>query len=171
MPEGRLRLTGIDEGFQVRLTTELQGADSPRAVAHALGNLFPELNPEPLPDEPEFGAAVNVEWAFDQVSMRTFLTFLHEQRILDTALDAMARDLSQNRTVFSISRQAALAGKISFPIPSEEPLGGVFTLEIEGEGLGEWLQAATWHPGRTQVPRTVHDDRAMDDDGEASTWL
>ncbi len=114
---------------------------------------------------------MNAEWVFTQVSMRTFLSFLHEQRILDTALDAMARELSENRTVFSISRQAALAGKISFPIPGEEPLGGVFTLEIEGEGLGEWLQAATWHPGRTQVPRSVHDDRAMDDDGEASTWL
>ena len=64
-----------------------------------------------------------------------------------------------------------MLGKIAFPIPGESPLGGVLTIEIEGDGLEDWLQAATWHEGRSQVPRAINDDLAMADDGEASTWV
>jgi predicted RNA binding protein with dsRBD fold (UPF0201 family) len=171
MEGARLRLTGVGEGLEVQVTTSLRGADSPSAVAQALSALFPDARPEQLPPEPSFGSAVRADWTFENVSMQTFLTQLHEQRILDTALDAMAKNLHGNQTVFSVSRLAALAGKIAFPIPGEQPLGGVFTITLTGTGLQEWLQAATWHAGRSQVPRTIQDDRAMDDDGEASTWL
>ena len=40
-----------------------------------------------------------------------------------------------------------MAGKVAFPLPDDNPLGGVITIEISGENLGDWL-GATWHNGR-----------------------
>ena len=117
------------------------------------------------------GHPSKITWSFDDVSLGVFLHQLHEQRILDTALDAMSTEMKETTTTFSISRQAAVAGKISFPIPGDEPIGGVFRITISGEGLDDWLQAATWHSGRGQVPRHINDERAMGEDGEATTWV
>jgi len=171
MVDQRLRLSGVGEGFSVLVSTQIRGADSPVQVGNALLNVFPDAGiPQETP-EPVFGKASNLDWSFENVSLKTFLQLLHEQRILDTALDTMARGMQGDKTEFSIARLAALAGKIAFPIPGEAPLGGVFTVTIEGNGLDEWLQAATWHPGRSQVPRSINDERAMTEDGDASTWL
>ena len=49
--------------------------------------------------------------ASDNVSMQTFLEVIHNQFILDTALDYMSANLDENGTVFHISRQAAMAGR------------------------------------------------------------
>ena len=54
---------------------------------------------------------------FENLSLAVFLQQLHEQRILDTALDAMSRNMDGETTVFEIGRLAAVAGKIAFPIP------------------------------------------------------
>jgi predicted RNA binding protein with dsRBD fold (UPF0201 family) len=140
-------------------------------VFSALQLLFPEVNIEPWPVEPSFGHASNHEWSFDDLSLATFLTQLHEQRILDTALDAMSQNMGEDSTTFQIARQAAVAGKIAFPIPGDRPVGGVVEITITGQGLADWLQAATWHPGRSQVPRHINDERSMNDDGESATWV
>ena len=170
MQGSRIRLTGIGEGLESTLQTTLGGGDSPLLVLQALNTIFPELNRSTLDPEPIFGKAIKTQWEFEKVSLESFLQLLHEQRILDTALDAMSRGLNGERTMFHLSRQAAMAGKIAFPIPGEQPLGGVFEIHLSGNGLIEWLEAATWHSGRTQVPRSIDDERAMQDDGEASTW-
>ena len=99
------------------------------------------------------------------------MKLLHKQRILDTALDAMSKNLQDRTTVFELSRQAALAGIVSFPLPNEIPLGGVFTVTLVGDDLNDWLEAATWHAGRDSVPRTIGDDNTMAVDGEAATWV
>lgn len=166
----RLRLTGIGEDLSTTVVTVLSGADSPRRVLQAIHSFFPEANVDSMPDEPSFGSAVDELWSFEGLPMQTFLAALHEQRILDTALDFMSRDIVEDSTEFTISRQAAIVEKISFPIPGKEPVGGVITVRLQGSGLKEWLEAATWHNGRAQVPRTIHDERSMLDDGEASTW-
>ncbi len=171
MVEQRLRLTGVGEGMAVKVETDLRGADSPSKVLAALNTLFPTIGVDSMPKEPSFGSGIDVVWSFEDVSLAVFLNQLHEQRILDTALDAMSAGLNGTTTTFALSRLAAAAGKISFPIPGDEPLGGIVSLSIRGEGLEEWLQAATWHPGRSQVPRSINDDLAMEPDGEASTWL
>ncbi len=151
--------------------TVLSGADSPQKVMQAVHSFFPEAKVETMPDEPSFGSAVDALWSFEGLPMQTFLAALHEQRILDTALDFMSRNIVEEHTEFTISRQAAVVEKVSFPIPGKEPVGGVITVRLEGSGLKEWLEAATWHNGRAQVPRTINDERSMLDDGEASTWL
>ena len=166
----RLRLTGTGEGLSIRVMTVLSGADSPQKVMQAVHSFFPEANVEAMPEEPTFGSAVDELWSFDGLSMQTFLAALHEQRILDTALDFMSRNIVEDRTEFTLSRQAAVVEKVSFPIPGKEPVGGVITVQLQGSGLKEWLEAATWHNGRAQVPRTINDERSMLNNGEASTW-
>lgn len=171
MEGSRIRLTGTGEGFATKVCTVLSGADSPQSVLAALQLLFPEIQVDDLPGEPSFGHASHHEWAFVDVSLHAFLNQLHEQRILDTALDAMSLNMEGTSTTFSIARQAAVAGKIAFPIPGDRPLGGVFDITISGQGLTDWLQAATWHAGRSQVPRHINDERSMEADGEATTWI
>lgn len=171
MEGSRLRLTGTGEGFSTSVRTVLTGADSPEKVVTALQQIFPDAVMDQLPGEPSFGQASNATWSFVDVSLATFLNQLHEQRILDTALDAMSLGMNDSSTTFQISRVAALAGKIAFPIPGDRPLGGVFEVSIVGDGLADWLQAATWHSGRSQIPRHINDDHSMSEDGEATTWV
>ena len=82
----------------------------------------------------------------------------------------MSVNLDSTGTIFQISRQAAMAGKVAFPLPGDIPLGGIITVEIGGENLEDWLEAATWHSGRENIPRRVGDELTMDDNGEAVTW-
>ena len=103
------------------------------------------------------------------LSLEIFLEQLRKQSILDTAMDAMGKNLIGQKTTFRISRLAAFAGKISFSY-EEVPLGGCFEIQLEGMGLSDWLEACTWHSGRQNVPRQLHDDAAMDEHGDASTW-
>ena len=79
--------------------------------------------------------------------------------------------LENNQTKFRLSRQAAIVGKVAFPLPNEEPLGGVITVTLNGEHLSDWLVAATWHKGRDVIPRSIADESAMDSDGDAVTWI
>ncbi len=167
----RLRLTGTGEGFSTTVRTVLSGADSPQRVMDALHHIFPDAVVDELPEEPTFGRASGATWSFDDLSLATFLNQLHEQRILDTALDAMSLNMQEESTTFQIGRLAAVVGKIAFPIPGDRPLGGVFEITIVGKGLTDWLQAATWHPGRSQVPRQINDEHSMEQDGESSTWV
>ena len=171
MEGSRLRLTGTGEGFATVVRTTLSGADSPRRILDALQRIFPDAEVDMLPDEPSFGRGSDQTWSFEDLSLATFLNQLHEQRILDTALDAMSVNMKEETTTFHIARLAAVAGKIAFPIPGDRPLGGVFEISIAGKGLSDWLQAATWHAGRSQVPRHINDERSMDEDGESSTWI
>jgi predicted RNA binding protein with dsRBD fold (UPF0201 family) len=82
----------------------------------------------------------------------------------------MGRNMKDNTTQFSLTRQAAIVGKVAFPLPDETPLGGTIDVHLTAPNLLDWLHAATWHKGRDHVPRTLDDERAMAKDGEASTW-
>jgi len=170
MDQPLVKLNGINEGLSIKISTRLDGADDPNKVADAMLALFPDF---PVPTEvvqPQFGSATVHEWVADGIPIGTFLILLHTQRILDTALDAMGRNMKENTTQFSLLRQAAIVGKVAFPLPDETPLGGTIDVHLSGSNLLDWLHAATWHKGRDHVPRTLDDERAMTRDGEASTW-
>ena len=164
-----LRLNAVGEGISVRITTVIDGANDPSSVLEALQNIFPEINTE-LPPEPKFPTATSTKIEVDGIGLATYLEKLHQQRILDTAMDHMSRRIFDNRTTFDLSRQAALVGKVAFPIPGEIPLGGVITVELSGDDLSDWIEAATWHRGRVSIPRNVGDDLRMRFDGDAITW-
>jgi len=171
MQDPMLRLNGVNENLRILIETELRGADSPQKVKQAVLAIFPEFPRENASDEPTLGKASNETWSAEQISLETFLKLLHDYRILDTALDAMTVNFDGQKTQFRLLRQAAIAGKVAFPLPNEQPLGGVITVTLEGEHLGDWLEAATWHKGRDITPRSIKDDNAMGEDGEAVTWL
>lgn len=163
-----LTYNGRDEGIDVSLTTIVKPGDDASKILEAIVNLFPEASFD-IMTEDSFPSERNIEVECANLSMETFLRQIREQSILDTAMDAMAKKLVGNMTVFSISRLAAYANKISFTY-EEVPLGGCFTIQLKGTGLGDWIEAVTWHNGRQEVPRQLNDDLAMQHDGEASTW-
>ncbi len=165
----RLKLSGVDEGLSVIVSTIITGADSPDKVMEAVCRLFPGFSCE-VPEEPSFPVDRNLVLAASAVPLDEFLSAIHTQRILDTSLDAMSDNLQDDSTIFHILRQAALAGKVAYPLPGKSPLGGVITIEIEGTDLADWIEAATWHTGRDTIPRRVGDDYRMQKDGEAITW-
>ena len=131
--------------------------------------LFPDFTCG-LPEQPSFPSEQDDVLAADGVSLSTFLDAIHNQSILDTSLDFMSAHLDGEGTIFHISRQAAMEGKVAFPLPDDNPLGGVITIEIGGENLGDWLEAATWHSGRENIPRRIGDEFTMNPDGESATW-
>lgn len=163
-----LTYNGRDEGIVVTLTTILKPGDDGSKISQAIVNLFPEASLERMEEE-TFPSQQNVVIECLNLSMENFLIQVRQQAILDTAMDAMAKKLEGNTTVFSISRLAAYANKIAFT-NEQAPLGGCFTIQLEGSGLGDWIEAVTWHNGRQEVPRQLNDDLAMLHDGEASTW-
>ena len=91
-------------------------------------------------------------------------------RILDTALDAMTLKSDGEITIFSLSRQAAAAGKCSFVV-DEIPLGGTIDVTIKQKDLDVYLTKLTDHSGRDSVPRQPGDDLAMNDDGTSAEWI
>ncbi len=164
-----LRLNAVGEGISVRISTVIDGATDPNLVLESLQNIFPEVDIQ-LPEMPVFPTDASTKIELEGISLATYLEKLHQQRILDTAMDHMSRRIFDKRTTFDISRQAALVGKVSFPIPGEIPLGGMITVELSGEDLSDWIEAATWHRGRVSIPRNVGDDLRMRFDGDAITW-
>ncbi len=83
----------------------------------------------------------------------------------------MSHNLFSNRTIFKISRQAALAGKVSFVLDNEFPLGGIFEIEVESENINAWIEEMTWHKGREEIPREINDELKMRRDGTSQDWF
>jgi predicted RNA binding protein with dsRBD fold (UPF0201 family) len=153
------------------LTVEVRPSDDPERVAEAVNALFPDLQPPELPELGFPGMENSHIWRVEGVELGTFLEQVEKQRIMDTALDAMALEMGSNITHFSLSRQAALAGKVAFVLPGERALGGTMQVELEGHDLAAWIEQVTWHPGRREVPRSISDDVAMRPDGEVTEWF
>ena len=158
-----------DEDIVVSCSTTLSGADDPMKVFDSLQKLFPEITDDeledryctfPMPSE-------EVHWKFTNLDPTTILEKMAEERILDTALDAMSQSLHGDSTTFRVSRQAALANKISFCLTDEKPLGGSFSIKIKGRDLATWLEDVTWHKGRQMIPRQIGDEHRMAKDGSS----
>lgn len=150
-------------------TTILPHEDA-RCVADSLLNIFPTLD-HPSLTAKEFPVEEQTTWEFTEVDLDHFVELISQQRILDTALDAMAAEISDDCTTFSLSRQASLAGKVAFVLRGERPLGGSIHVTLKMRNLAEWIENVTWHEGRKDFPRMVRDDLAMRRDGEVRDWI
>jgi predicted RNA binding protein with dsRBD fold (UPF0201 family) len=138
----------------------------------AVLKIFPDFSVDNVPETEGFPVKRSaVDLVCEGVSPDVFLELLKGQRILDTALDAMSLNLRANSTSFLISRQAALSGKVAFVLESERTVGGTIEVELECNDLIDWMQEATWHSGRHEVPRTVGDELSMYSDGSAAEWF
>lgn len=163
-----LSYNGRNEGIEVTLRTQIRPGDDVMNVSAAIHSLFPDAVVEDFENE-TFPSTRDVEIVCKHLSFETFLEQLRKQTILDTAMDAMGQQLQESKTVFQVSRLAAYAGKIAFTF-DDVPLGGCFDIHLEGVGLSDWIEACTWHSGRQNVPRKLHDLAAMDAAGDATTW-
>ena len=117
-----LTYNGRDEGITVTLSTILKPGDDETKISEAILNLFPEASFDTLEEE-TFPSQRNAVIECLNLSLETFLTLIRQQAILDTAMDAMAKNLDGNSTSFSISRLAAFANKSH--LPTKKSLSGV----------------------------------------------
>ena len=155
----------------ISVSTVVQPHEDPQRVVDAVQVMFPDWSPDRIPANSRFpsGRAAEMMTGSSE-SLDTLLEAVRNQRVLDTALDAMSLELDGGSTGFSLSRQAALAGKVSFVV-KDRAIGGEMRIGLTGEGLAAWLEQQTWHAGRDSVPRSVGDELAMASDGEPVEWF
>ena len=123
MTDTNILLNGVDEGLKVVISTRVSGAESPSLVIQSVQNIFPDFNSVSGIDEPSFGNPSDHHLSQENISMNTFLRLIHQQAILDTALDVMSLNLVDNYTSFEILRQASMVNKIAFNLLNQNPLG------------------------------------------------
>jgi predicted RNA binding protein with dsRBD fold (UPF0201 family) len=158
-------------GPEVLVSTIIRSHDNPIKVVDCVRSFFPEWNPSGVPGRLEFPISRDSVMISGRVdSLDNLLTILRENRILDTALDAMAMEADEEGTVFWLSRQSASIGKVSFVLEGS-PLGGTMEVSLNGSDIVLWLEQNTWHRGRDDVPREVGDELAMMPSGESSEWI
>ena len=155
----------------ISVSTVVQPHEDPQRVVDAVQVMFPDWSPDRMPSNSGFpsGRAAEMMTGSSE-SLDTLLEAVRIQRVLDTALDVMSLELDGSSTGFSLSRQAALAGKVSF-VGGDRAIGGEMRIGLTGEGLAAWLEQETWHAGRDSVPRSVGDGLAMASDGEPVEWF
>jgi len=155
----------------IRLSTIIRPHEDSDLVVESVRSLFPDWMPDSVPKSSYFPQTrQDVVLEGECETLDSFLEMARNQRILDTTLDAMSMNLQGDFTSFSVSRQAAIAGKLSFVL-EERSLGGEIDVQIEMEGLAGWLERVTWHPGRDSVPRTIGDGLSMSGQGEPAEWF
>ena len=156
---------------KITVSSIVENYEDPDKVVSSIKEIFPCWNPDSIIDQTEFPSTrepVLISGAAN--SLDGLLSIVRANRTLDTALDSMAMDSSDNLASFTISRQSASIGKISFTL-GERPLGGTIEVSLEGEDVRLWLEQQTWHSGRDTIPRRIGDDISMVNDGSPSEWF
>ena len=155
----------------ILVSTVVRSHDDPNKVVDSVRSIFPEWSPKRTLEKSDFPLRRDSEEISGNVdSLDNLLAILRDNRVLDTALDAMAMQADEEGTVFRLSRQSASIGKVSFVLEGS-PLGGTMEISLTGRDIVIWLEQATWHNGRDIVPSEVGDELAMTEDGEASEWF
>jgi len=159
------------DGPTVRIRSRVGAHESLTAVIESIRVLFPDFNPDNENNETGFPRKNTwIEIHGEGGSLNRFLQALRDQRILDTGMDAMTMDSTGESTLFRLSRQAAIVGKVGFILEGETSFGGHFEVLLESKGLLHWIEKATFHEGRNHVPRSVGDGYGMEMDGTSREW-
>ena len=155
------------------LKAKLNPVDSKDLVIMAIKEIFPNAKiPELKENTKTFPIRDDIEClTIKDIDFDYFFECIHANKIADTALDCMSQNIENETSHFRISRQAALAGKISFVLENEYPLGGWFELSVKSTNIIAWIEEMTWHSGRDEVPRTVDDELKMRRDGVPQDWF
>ena len=155
----------------VRISTRIGAHESARLVIDSIKNLFPGFIPDTEIIDSEFPKKNTwVDLHGDGGPLDRFLQALRDQRILDTGMDAMTMDSTENTTLFRLSRQACLVNKVGFVLEGESTFGGHIEVLLESKNIISWIENATFHEGRKYVPRSVGDGYGMEMDGESKEW-
>ena len=100
--------------MEIIVATTLLNHERPDLVLDAVRNMFPDWSPDDLPDRGVFPSdSSSVRLVSNVRSLDVMIEEARNHRILDTALDAMTLKSDGEITIFSLSRQAAAAGKCS----------------------------------------------------------
>ena len=156
---------------KITVSSIVETYEDPDKVVRSIKEIFPCWIPNSIIDQTEFPSTrdpVLISGAAN--SLDVLLSIVRDNRTLDTALDSMAMDSSDKLASFSISRQSASIGKISFTL-GERPLGGNIEVSLEGAEVGLWLEQQTWHSGRDTIPRSIGDENSMGKEGFAAEWF
>ena len=156
---------------RVCVSTLVRSHDDPDKVVRSIRMIFPDWEPETVPEKSSFPIKRSSEVISGEIqSIDSLLSILRENRVLDTALDAMAMRSNEEGTVFHLSRQSASVGKVSFVL-EENTLGGFVEVSLNGKDIEIWLEQQTWHNGRERIPREVDDEFSMNQFGDPSEWF
>ena len=120
----------------ITMRVECLPTEDPEKVKQAVLNLFPGSEIEGA--EGGFFARCDSTERFKEV--------LWNLRILDTARAVLLRGMRENRTSFSLNKQVAFVGKVSF-VQEPMPLGSIDVV-VEDEHLDELIDSI--------APRTVN---------------
>ena len=158
--------------LSIKISAKVKSFEVVKKIEEAIRVFFPTwMNRNYLDDIEKFPSKRAEFTMIDEIdTLEVFFEKLRQQKILDTAFDVMTINLENDKTNFSISRQSALSGKISF-ILGDKALGGTIDIFIQKQELGSWLEQQTWHIGRNMVPRSIGDEYSMNSDGEPNEWF
>ena len=157
--------------MEIVVATTLLNHESPDLVLEAVRRMFPDWSPGNVPERRIFPTnSPSIRLVSNVESLDTMIEEVRNHKILDTALDAMTLKSDGEISTFSLSRQAASAGKCSFVV-DEIPPGGTIDITIKENDLDGYLTNLTDHPGRDSVPRRPGDDLAMNEDGSSTEWI
>jgi len=155
----------------IKISTTVQTYEDPEKIIQSIKIFFPDFKvkdrfmidsfPTKNKERTIIGESSSLEYLLNQIRI---------QRILDTSLDVMTLNLDSDSSYFYISRQAAMAKKVSFVL-DEKNLGGNIRINISGEDIDLWLEQQTWHEGRNEIPRFAGDELTMRYDGNPTEWF
>ena len=157
---------------KILVSTRIESFEDQFLVVESIKSIFPDWSPDFVAERLSFPVGMKPQKSSGEVETIDLLSsLLRENRILDTAMDAMTLGSNHKKISFSLSRQSASIGKASFVLRGEYPLGGTVQVSIIGEDVDLWIEQQTWHSGREKVPRVVGDELSMSESGEASDWF
>lgn len=112
-------------GLEIIIETEVNPTEDVEKIKNAILSIFPDARFEILAGEIVAKSS----------SLENFGKILKEERIRDAARSVLLGNLYDDEIVFSINKQVATMGKISFSV-GNTPLGDI-KITIKGENLRE----------------------------------
>lgn len=114
-------------GLEITIETEINPTEDVEKIKNAILSIFPDARFELLAGEIIARSS----------SLENFGKILKEERIRDAARSVLLSNLYDDEIVFSINKQVATVGKISFSV-GNAPLGDI-KITIKGENLKELI--------------------------------
>ncbi len=114
-------------GLEITIEMEINPTEDVEKIKNAILSIFPDARFELLAGEIIARSS----------SLENFGKILKEERIRDAARSVLLGNLYDDEIVFSINKQVATVGKISFSV-GNAPLGDI-KITIKGENLKELI--------------------------------
>lgn len=138
--------------MRVEVVAEIRPTEDPEKVKRALLNVF---EPEEIEVRAEGDGALLVARATSYKSLLRLKEAIWRQGIQDAARSVLSRSVAgEGRLIFSLNKQAAYVGVVSFVTePNESPLGPI-TFNVETSDVRRFLD---WIAPRTYRGRVFYE--------------